>query len=1248
MLQADLARALRTPLYLPNHHSHRHDAARDASTPWPPPDALPPPLTSQSPPSRQRSSSAPTLFPTSPEVLRKALSTLCLSSSHRESSKRRPCGNLRVTFADESAATQDRTSHLGGAGVAVGHLPPPLSFHPSSSASSLSSSSSSSSSSRSSRSPELHRHQLREQAGSFERIVEGEVWSCSADATERSGVWWPSASPHDSALRAHPSSSPRVPLQKRVARRRSSDSDASSCSWSSPLAPELRASSPAPPPAPPPSPSPAPALPAPSLPGSLPPHECGALRRGSESDTSCLSFWPSSPHGPAVPASSLTGSAQSRESGSLPRRGSESDSSCFSPSSTHGPVVPASPLTGSPLSRESGTSSLARRGSESESDVDDCLCCPPHDLALPVSSVNGWSLGETDLPLRASEGDTYSEDEWRKQQEPFNEEDASCVPMEEKEKKLVGLDLRIRKPTRLENPENADRGWKDQEQLRRLGPECNYATYPAARVYSPRSAVRDVSVVPRDPPSSSSASSSSFPSPSEPGNGPAPSSAIPPSCEVHGNAHPAYATFPPMSASTYGWTKTLPRVTSEIRANGLAPSLSGGSSLLSTASSCALDGSSPSGSLSYPSTASPEVSVYTSGSSGESWTFVTQRESRAEQLLSSGSVTSAHVRPASAPKAGSEHSGHSGHSDGGQAPTGRSAAPAGLELGSGGQGPLPMLPSFSDFTLQRYLSEANHAFHAYPPAPPPPHPPPPPLLPSPLPFPPSSHPPPPPAHNGCGPFCRPVPSPLPPLPPLPLFALPPDLKGQAIMYAPLGRFLFEMLTGPSEDHEQRDGGELGLSAFKAMIVRFTSATNGWDSWRALTELVKLQSRSLGARAAPFDFRPQSQQPQQSRSAKASSTVYQNSAGSLSSQQEDGRGWLGASRGRCGSSEDGDPPRSARPRPGEQSGQGSGGGGGGGGHCQQRLGPGREEHVVQNPAASLDAAHGEFGDVHGALTTSPALVDFAFRADPSPPFSQAERSRYAGDLEHGMAGQVAPPSAHDSPAPRCAEGSAGSQNQSLQQASQQGQACQLQASQPTQQPSINGQQNQKTQQPSINGQQNQKTQQPGSDGRQSQPTQQSAGGDTGGQTQPGRLAGEPGYASFPTQTAGSTASSRTGPGSQNQGSRPQDQGSKPQASGVAPQGQDSRSQGSWSQEPGSGLKGAGDFPYVPLKPGSSEEMAADFLLFCMAVQSALTPPVTTTTSSGSTPSCSAMPAFGDCPAFPDFNPSWFRFLPGFPR
>ena len=891
--------------------------------------------------------------------------------------------------------------------------------------------------------------------------------------------------------------------------------------------------------------------------------------------------------------------------------------------------MPASPLTGSPLSRESGTSSLPRRASESESDVDDCLCCPPHDLALPVSSVNGWSSGETDLPLRASEGVTYTEAEWRKHQDPFSEENVSCVPMEEKEKKLVGLDLRIRKPTRPENQENADRGWKDQEQLRRLGPECNYATYPAARVYSPRSAVRDVSVVPRDPPSSSSPSSSSFPSPSEPGNGPAPSSAIPPSCEVHGNAHPAYATFPPMSASTYGWTKTLPKVASEIHANGSAPSLSGGSSFLSTASSfAALDASSPSGSLSYPSTTSPEVSVYTSGSSGESWTFVTQRESRAEQLLSSGSVTSAHVRPASAPKTGSEHSGHSGHSNGGQAPTGRAAAPAGLELGSGGQGPLPVLPSFSDFTLQRYLSEANHAFHAYPPPPPPPHPPPPPLLPSPLPFPPSSHPPPPPVHNGCGPFCRPVPPPLPPLPPLPLFALPPDLKGQAILYAPLGRFLFEMLTGPSEDLEQRDGGELGLSAFRAMIVRFTSATNGRDSWRALTELVKLQSRSLGARAAPFDFRPQSQQPQQSGSAKASSTVYQNSAGSLSSQQEDGRGWLGASRGRCGPSEDGDPPPSARTRTGEQSGEGSGGGGGGGGHCQQRLGPGREEHVVQNPAAAQDAAHGELGEVHGAPTSSPALVDFAFRADPSPPFSQAERSRYAGDLEHGMAGQVAPPSAHTSPALRCAEGSAGSQNQSLQQASQQGQACQLQASQPTQQPSINGQQNQKTQQAS-------------SDGRQSQPTQQFAGGDMGGQTQPGRLAGEPGYASFPTQTAGSTAGSRTGPESQ-------DQGSKPQASGVAPQGQDSRSQGSWSQEPGSGLKGAGDFPYVPLKPGSSEEMAADFLLFCMAVQSALAPPVTNTTSSGSAPSCSAVPAFGDCPAVPDFNPSWFRFLPGFPR
>ena len=907
--------------------------------------------------------------------------------------------------------------------------------------------------------------------------------------------------------------------------------------------------------------------------------------------------------------------------------------------------MPASPLTGSPLSRESSTSSLPRRGCESESDADACLCCPPHDPALPVSSLNGWSSGESDLPQRGSEGDTYTEAEWRKQQDPFTEEDASCVPMEEKEKKLVGLDLRIRKPTRSENPENPERGWKDQEQLRRLGPECNYATYPAARVYSPRSAVRDVSVVPRDPLYSStpSFSSSSFSSPSDkPGNGPAPSSATPPSCEVHGNAHPAYATFPPMSASTYGWTKTLPRMASEIRANGSAPSLSGGSSLLSTASSCALDAGSPSGSLSYPSTVSPEVSVYTSGSSGESWTFVTERESRAEQLLSSGNVMSAHVRPASAPKAGS---GHSGHSDGGQAPTGRSAAPAGLDLGGGGQGPLQVLPSFSDFTLQRYLSEANHAFQAYPPPPPPPHPLPPPLLPSPspLPFPPSSHPPPP-AHNGCGPFCRPVPPPLPPLPPLPLFALPPDLKGQAILYAPLGRFLFEMLTSPGEDHEQRDGGELGLSVFKAMLVRFTSATNGQDSWRALTELGKLQSRSLGARAAPFDFRPQPQQSQQSRYARASSAVYQDSAGSLSSQPGDGgsgRGWLGESRGRCGPSEDGDPPPSARPKPGEQSGGGSGGSGGG--HCQQRLGPGREEeHVVQNPAASLDAAHGELGDVHGATTTSPALLDFAFRADPSPPFSHSERSRYTSDLEHGAAGQVAPPSAHDSPAPRCAEGSAGSQNQPLQQASQQGQACQLQANQPTQQPSSDGRLSQPTQQPS-------------SDGRQSQPIQQSAGGDTGGQTQPGRLAGEPRHASSPTQTAGSTASSRTGPGSQNQGSLPQDQGSNPQAPRTASQGQDSRSQGSWSQKPGSGLKGAGDFPYVPLKPGSSEEMAADFLLFCMAVQSALTPPVTNTTSSsssssggGSAASCSAMPAFGDCPAFPDFNPSWFRFLPGFPR
>ena len=83
-------------------------------------------------------------------------------------------------------------------------------------------------------------------------------------------------------------------------------------------------------------------------------------------------------------------------------------------------------------------------------------------------------------------------------------------------------------------------------------------------------------------------------------------------------------------------------------------------------------------------------------------------------------------------------------------------------------------------------------------------------------------------------------------------------------------------------------------------------------------------------------------------------------------------------------------------------------------------------------------------------------------------------------------------------------------------------------------------------------------------------------------------------------------------------------------------------------------GPADFPYVPLQAGVTEEMAADFMLFCMASQSALTPPPGGPPSGYPHPHPHPHPpgpgesAFGGgYPAFPDFSPSWFRSLPGFP-
>ena len=650
------------------------------------------------------------------------------------------------------------------------------------------------------------------------------------------------------------------------------------------------------------------------------------------------------------------------------------------------------------------------------------------------------------------------------------------------QEKLVGLDLRIRKPTSSEKQENPEQSWKDQKQLRHLGPECNYATYPVAKVYSSGPAVRDVSVVPKD----------SSSSPGKPGNASSAGSAAP-GGEHHGDAHPAYATFPPMNPSVYGWTKTFARAAGVTRASDLASSLLRLSSLTSSSSSALTSGSS-SESPSYPSTVSPELSVYTPASSGESWSFVTQREPRGD--LFSGSLTTANAHLPSPAMAATLPGGQGGMD---QASSGRLAAPCGLDLG-GGHGP-QQLPSFPDFMMQRYLSEASRAFQTYPPQPQPP--------PS---LPPSSqqHPP----HTGCGPFCRPGPPPMPHLPPLPLFALPPDMKGHPVFYSPLGRFLFETMTNAGDSLEQQDCGGPNLSAFRSRLISFTSATNGVDSWRALTELVKLQSPSFGARPAPVDLQTQPQPQAFLPPAMTAPSEYSSSAGSVGSQQEEGSGQGSFGTSQSQSSHSGDPPSSA----------------------------------------SIDRSQ----------------------------------------------------------------------------------------SQPTQQPSVDRQRNLPAEQAAV----------------------------MGAHAPPGRLFGDPHCAPLSTLTAGSRSISHTGSGPQSRGSWPQDQGSRSQNRGSAgsqgqvpgSQGEGSRSQGQESESksqasgsqdrasgsPSQGSQGPGEFPFVPLQPGSSEEMAADFMLFCMAVQSALTPPVGSSSSSSSAPSGSAMPPYGNFPFSPDFDPSWFHFLPGFPR
>ncbi|KAK7115169.1 uncharacterized protein [Littorina saxatilis] len=320
---------------------------------------------------------------------------------------------------------------------------------------------------------------------------------------------------------------------------------------------------------------------------------------------------------------------------------------------------------------------------------------------------------------------------------------------------------------------------REQKALQNLGPEYNYATYPAAMSYA-LSSVRDVSVVPKDQPRVQQQNLVS------------PVSATTPSEEMYG-VHPSYLTFPPMNLSAYGWTQTFARPAHEKHHNDAASVASWASQRSEV---CAEKGSS-NGSLSYPS----NPSGYTSGSSGGSWSFVTHGDHQAGH--SPGQAPGYPCEAEHAPSAPVDHEQGNGHRS------------------------LP-LPSVTDFMLQRYLGEVNRMFQTYPAQPS-----------SKLTSENTSN------DSRGNNVHRPTPQhpSVPPSTPLPADILPPDMRGNSVSFAPLGRYLHDLLnTCGGNNSFQGHHGDKNPSIYMAKFMNCTSFASSEDSWRALTDMVKFQSQ----------------------------------------------------------------------------------------------------------------------------------------------------------------------------------------------------------------------------------------------------------------------------------------------------------------------------------------------------------------------------------------------------------------------